>query len=369
MPDDDLTPDLSVNNEEPGGRPMTDEEFYAKIDGKTKPDRPEPQGAEELGAALAASTEEGTQPPAADPDPEPEPGAGEAEGGEQPPEDPPPTDGEGEDDLPDLYPTWDQDRQRRDQEAANERKEKDGQIAALLDANAKLMARMDALTTDRDQASQATDEQSKAAEVVEEFTSEVSKLDEDSPTSEIIAALRKSAAAVKAARELGGAEAAKKVQAVESRVEALMGQLEAEKAQKARNEQAEAEEVAKGQLRSTLRDLDKQHGAHLRNEAGKRVAARLAEAGYTAEQRADVFTLELLYKEEYAKLAKEKPPRTAAAKPVQGKPPRGVSGRGGGTVVGKLKPGSVDDVAKQMDAQGMFDLPFSDHRPRRKKPG
>lgn len=273
--------------------------------------------------------------------------------GNPPEEKPKPKDGEdgegGDDEPPRPVVLWDPDRQRDDQEKANERKALEKRNADLESEVTRLKEQAQA-TAGKPGASK---EDKAAAADLESLESEIQAMDpEDMDTGKLKAMMAKIAKAVKSAKS--------------SDVEAVRQELRELKAdrQKEQDDRSKAAERAQATRRNAalnahIEALDKEHdpSGKLRNEASTLVAKMIADEGYTADRLPDLATAKLMYNEAYRTLAKRgKPAGKGAKKPSGDETPRPGRGSGGPAIPPgtKLKPGSIDEVFDQQMRAGHY---------------
>lgn len=251
------------------------------------------------------------------------------------PEDPGPEAGaeeEVEDPAPQPANVWDKDRQRRDQVAANERKEMRESIARLEGALEK------ALTAPKPASSSAP--RKDAGPDVDELLGQAEKINGDSSAEEIGNVLK---GLVRAVKDRGpGAETPAELKDLRDTVKRLSERVEEQDKQAAQKQIRQATD-------QTIASLEKKHGDHLRNAARERAVAIFAEMGYDAgENRPDLPTWQAVMRAAYAEVAAEKGGKQKAP-PAKSKAPQ--PNMAGGKAVPAVRPirqGSLTDVMSQM---------------------
>ncbi|MFA4944886.1 MAG: hypothetical protein WC789_09330 [Lentisphaeria bacterium] len=282
----------------------------------------QPGGDADDGADKAPAGESGKEAPAKSDKP--------AEPGKQPP---------AADDKPVTVQLWDTDRQKRDQEHANEVKRLQAEIESLKTRPAERETKPAEKPADSKAKGnlKSLQDKVKALATSEETTTEdwanlfsgvlleVERLDSRDQDSGEVEKLKTTIAEM----------AAKQQQA----------------------EQTAGLNRAQEQLNATLERLDKEYAPQLRNKAVEIVKARLKEKGYTDENPAGLDTVEAYFEAAYAAVDRQSPELRKGAKPAKpaGKPQavRPDPGTGGG---GQPAPrsGRLRDVSGEMLRSGKF---------------
>lgn len=255
------------------------------------------------------------------------------------PEDQEQAEGEGESEEeeaedPEKKPgrSWDRERQRRDQEAANERKELRSEIETLKRELAE------ARKNPAPEKSEGAGKEKPGSVDVDALLEEAEKLNADSDA-ESIGKLVKGLVMAVRDRE-AGARTASELQEIRETVKRLTEKADAQERQAVQSQ-------IKAETDATVAALEKKHGAHLRNPARERATAIFSEMGYDADKKLpDLPTWKAVMRAAYAEVAAEKGGPKKPAKPKTPQP----SMSGGRTVAtGKgIKAGSLSEVMSRM---------------------
>lgn len=251
----------------------------------------------------------------------------------------------GDDDKDKTKPDaqWDAERQRRDQEHANERRALVDQLRASQDTNQKLLDRLEAAA--KPKAGSEADEDLKELDDAIAAQAKVSEaLSEDSDPADLVRAQRQAvlanqalAKAIRKVRASSGNSPAlealrKQVADTQAELDELRGEGEGEA-------QARANEKRIGRFSDRVAALDKQYGPHLHNPANAIAVKRILAAGYNGlppeDPRAnpppedvELLAIELAYREAKDALDTKKPKGGGKALPAAD------SGAGGGAAGG-----------------------------------
>lgn len=281
----------------------------------------------------------------------------------QPEEKPPAKQGEPEEEAeeaedkqpPAPVSFWDPERQKRDQEHANEKKalqsKYESDVAVLKAQLATVLQRADSAA----QQDGATRSQKDAADDLAGEIKALGKFDELDPDEMTAKDFKQALKAHRGVLEKalagrqssGDSEVAKEVRELREKLEAR------ERAESERRE-ADRRAAIDADLNNHVKALDEQHGADLHNSAQKLAYKMALDAGYTPERTPDLTTIKLLYNEAYRALAEKKGRTTASRKPARGTAPRSVPGTGGAVPATPTKYGSLDDVLEDMAGRGRF---------------
>jgi hypothetical protein len=330
-----------------GGISLTDEAFYRR--GEAAKGKSADEKRADLSAKLVRVTrgeevrddeEEGGQPEGQAKAPAPKP---EVKPAEEPPA---------------PKPTWDKDRQQRDQERANHLKGLETQVAGAVAAVTEIksgMADLRTLLEQRVNAGTETKADTNTAEQIADLEKLIDGLGEDPSAEGIVAGLKKAGTALKAVAATGGAnskvspELAEMRQKVKELTDRFAAQdaaekREAEKTQAQRDTDAQSE--ANERFKTLVADCDKKFGAALHNAAYARATAKLEAAGYDLNEPVPINVLENTFEAAYATLALEG--KQPAARPRSTvRPDTGT----GGSPAGEddaIKPGSLKSVVAQV---------------------
>lgn len=226
---------------------------------------------------------------------------------------------------------WDLERQRRDQDHANERKALADQNAALQETTLRLLERLEKAGQPKPD-SQAADDLADLSETIRGLT-------EDSEPTDIIRAMPKILDALKKVRASGGAST--ELTALRKQVEEQQAALEELRTGQSQSAETRAYEKRKEHFNDFLdaKDKDKDYGPDLRNEAVRIATAEVVDLGYTSENPCSEDVMILALKNAYreardARTAKKVPARRDGGKPR----PAADAGAGGGAAGGGGKP-------------------------------
>jgi len=234
-------------------------------------------------------------------------------------------------------PAWDKERQKRDQEHANERRAFMGQMEAMQRTNEALVARLEEMAT--------PPKPVEKDEGLEDMLGQVDGLGEDADPAQLLSATKLLSKALR--RVLSRPHSAAEVKELREQLAAQDKRIEAMQAEtETREEEKTSYEGRKSRLTAKLLELDGKHGVAVRNEAIKRAREILVEQGYTAEHEADEFAEHLLLERCYAEAAAEQ-----AGKPKP-KPKVGDDGVGGAGPAAAPKRGSRREVLAMMEKEG-----------------
>lgn len=246
---------------------------------------------------------------------------------------------------------WDKDRQREQQEAANERKALEAKVAALetklSEVSAKAQEKADK-SGDADDAAKAD----ALADIEKQANEMLAGIDEDANAEKLSKALKggmtKLFEALKAVKAAHGDS--RETRELKSKLEGLEKQLgEAKEAEAAKN-RSKAESDAVDAQRAHIVALDKKYGEKLHNAAIRRAQEKMEAEGYSDKRRPSLAASKAFLDAAYAEVALEKGVKAAPAKNTGPRPDTGTGGRSPNTNE-KLRSGSLDSVMDQLRKQ------------------
>lgn len=238
---------------------------------------------------------------------------------------------------------WDRDRQQRDQERANERRALQDQLRAANELNERLAAAVEKINAG------PQPEAKKAQDDLAEIRQQVEELSDASGAAELAGGVK----AVLKALEQFQAKHPDEDPKLLKRLDDLQARLEKSEQDTQSREQERETQIAQAARNSSFNrlvaGLAKTHGDEHRNEALARVEAYYKQQGFGDDNQPDQATEELAIRHFYAEVARE---AAGKKKPKPGIP-RVDRGRPGAVPnAGKKLTGSMDDMARQMAAEG-----------------
>jgi hypothetical protein len=248
---------------------------------------------------------------------------------------------------------WDPDRQKKDQERANQRKALEEERDSLKTQVSTLQTQLEeAKRKPEQQRTTGTDDRDARIEKLLSSLEKVDLDDEDGKGAEVIVDTQKELLKLLKERKAAGEDTGE-LAALKQEITELRDERKREKAEAKEKADADAQREAQADVDRFVAQMDEEHGDHLHNRAFKVVSKRLRKAGYDGEKRLpDAYTVKLEYERAYKKLAK-KYPRTKSKARKQGKVPRTDPGSGGGDVPA-IKTGTREEVAEAMLRAGKF---------------
>lgn len=332
------------------GSSMTDQELYDQMNADPAAEPPGLTQDDLEAAGLGGPKPTDAEPePEPDPEPTPDPDPDDEPGEEEPDPDAEPTEEDPDDAEPplaerpviDLYGEdrdWDKERQQKDQELANEKKRAEELALKVAELQAQQEASAQETPGEPDESEKLTKAALDAAEALN-----------DDSTADDHAAVVKALALAVAARPAKKGESAE-AKAMRAELAALKQSMEARDQAERLAEQRAAQAAVNADLEAHLQKLDAKYTGAFREEAYKAIKKELAKEGFIGENRASLLAHKLLFDKIYEALAKKHPKKVRARRSGR---PRLAPGKGAGAVP-TLEAGSLEEVAKQALAKGMF---------------